>query len=85
MSNNTPVKSEKPEASLVAKPLEVEKVLHSLQQHKEAPSHKARLHELFALIDKEFDALYEENQECMYINVTPGITITHNCYIIECS
>lgn len=29
------------------------------------PVHKQRLHELFALIDKEFDALYEENQECM--------------------
>eukprot|EP00026_Physarum_polycephalum_P005220 Phypoly_transcript_05250.p1 GENE.Phypoly_transcript_05250~~Phypoly_transcript_05250.p1 ORF type:complete len:568 (+),score=73.36 Phypoly_transcript_05250:170-1873(+) len=61
--SNTPVKSEKPEAGSGNKTLDVvEKVLHTLQ-HKEVPSHKARLHELFALIDKEFDALYEENQE----------------------
>lgn len=26
---------------------------------------KAKLHELFAMIEKEFDALYDENQECM--------------------
>lgn len=55
-------KSEKQEASSGAKPALVEKALNHLQ-HKEVPSHKARLHELFALIDKEFDALYEENQE----------------------
>lgn len=36
-------------------------ILHSLP----VPLHKQRLHELFALIDKEFDILYEENQECM--------------------
>lgn len=63
----TPVKSEKPlEANLGAKPLEVvEKVLHSLQHSKEIPAHKAKLHELFTAIEKEFDALYEENQERM--------------------
>lgn len=63
----TPVKSEKPlEANLGAKPLEVvEKVLHSLQHSKEIPAHKAKLHELFTAIEKEFDTLYEENQERM--------------------
>ncbi len=30
--------------------------------------HKTKLHDLFIAIEKEFDALYEENQECMYFS-----------------
>lgn len=70
MSNITPSKSEKSELnSSGTRPVEsvVEKVFHLHKDKDSIPAHKARLHELFSLIDKEFDALYEENQECMYL------------------
>jgi hypothetical protein len=54
--SNISIKSEKSDSSQVSKGMEV---------GHQPPYHKQRLHELFALIDKEFDVLYEENQECM--------------------
>lgn len=44
---------------------------------------KARLHELFALIEKEYELLWEENQECMYLHIVLVVTryFTNAAYV----